>query len=73
MHQHLTTREKATAYRNLTDRFYLRHQQRTALDALDALDVDAFRAIRQAAHERNWAAVEKLLHEAGIIESEAYA
>ena len=70
MHQHLTTREKATAYRNLTDRFYLRHQQRTALDALD---VDAFRAIRQAAHERNWAAVEKLLHEAGIIESEAYA
>jgi hypothetical protein len=68
MHKHLSYDEKATAYRAITDRFHLRHQARDALDV-----APTFRAIRQAAHDGDWATVEKLLHEAGVIYSEAYA
>lgn len=65
MHQHLTTHQKTKAYRAIVDRFCLRHQQRSALDA-----APTFRAIRQAAHNRQWVLAEVLLHEAGIIFSE---
>jgi hypothetical protein len=64
----LTYDEKATAYRNLVNRFYLRHQQRTALDAMA---LDAYRPCIAAAHRRDWATVEDLLNAAGIIHSEA--
>ena len=54
--------EYALAYQLLTERFNLRHKQRTALD-----QSNSYHAIMEAATWGDWETAEKLLINAGII------